>query len=116
MKVHEVVGDVAGRICLIVDDMVDTAGTICQAANALLEHGARGVLCAATHPILSDPAAERLNAMPFEEIIFTNTLPIPAHIRIPKLTVLSIAPLLAQAIHEVFEDGSVASLFNGSAC
>lgn len=116
VKVHEVVGDVAGRTCLLVDDMIDTGGTVCQAANALLEHGAARVICAATHPILSGPAAERINATPFEEVIFTNTLPIAAEVDIPKMTVLSIAPLLAQAIHEVFEDGSVASLFDGPVC
>lgn len=115
VKVHEVVGNVKGRTCLLVDDMVDTAGTICQAAEALLEHGAEKVIAAATHAVLSDPATERLNATPFEEIIFTNTLPIRPDIEIPKMTVLSIAPLLAQAIHEVFEDGSVTSLFRGAA-
>ncbi len=113
VAVHEVVGDVAGRTCLLVDDMVDTGGTICQAARALIQHGAAKVICAATHPILSGPAAERLNSTPFEEIIFTNTLPMPAGVHIEKATVLSIAPLLAQAIHEIFEDGSVTSLFHG---
>lgn len=112
--VNEVVGEVAGRICLLVDDMVDTAGTICQAANALLQHGAAKVICAATHPILSGPAAARLNDTPFEEIIFTNTLPFPDDVHIDKATVLSIAPLLAQAIHEIFEDGSVTNLFHGA--
>lgn len=114
VAVHEVVGDVKGRCCLLVDDMVDTAGTICQAAEALLEHGAEKVIAAATHPILSGPAAERINATPFEEIIFTNTLPMPEGVHIEKATVLSIAPLLAQAIHEIFEDGSVTNLFHGS--
>ncbi len=114
VKVHEVVGDVAGRTCLLVDDMVDTGGTICQAAEALFEHGADRVIVAATHAILSGPAADRLNSKPFEEIIFTNTLPIPDGVHVEKATVLSVAPLLAQAIHEVFEDGSVASLFDGA--
>lgn len=114
VAVHEVVGDVAGRTCLLVDDMVDTGGTICQAANALLEYGAKRVICAATHPILSGPAADRLNSTPFEEIIFTNSLPLPAGVHIEKATVLSIAPLLAQAIHEIFEDGSVTNLFHGT--
>ena len=114
VAVHDVVGDVAGRTCLLVDDMVDTGGTICQAANALLEYGAKRVICAATHPILSGPAADRLNSTPFEEIIFTNSLPLPAGVHIEKATVLSIAPLLAQAIHEIFEDGSVTNLFHGT--
>lgn len=111
VAVHEVVGQVAGRTCLLVDDMIDTAGTICQAAQALRDHGAERIIIAATHPILSGPAADRLNAFGFEEIIFTNTLPLPTTTKINNLTMLSIAPLLAQAIHEVFEDGSVASLF-----
>ncbi|WP_081675521.1 ribose-phosphate diphosphokinase [Propionimicrobium lymphophilum] len=111
VKVHEVVGRVEGRTCLIVDDMVDTAGTICQAAQALREHGAAKVLCASTHAVLSDPAPQRLREAGFDEIIFSNTLPIRKGIDIPNLTVLSIAPLIAKAIQQVFEDGSVASLF-----
>ncbi|WP_413774501.1 ribose-phosphate diphosphokinase [Micropruina sonneratiae] len=113
VAVGEVVGDVKGRVCLLVDDMIDTAGTICQAAAALREHGASGVIAAATHPILSGPAAQRLNESVFEEIIVTNTLPIRDDLHIPKLTSLSIAPLLAKAIQEVFVDGSVTSLFGG---
>ncbi len=113
VAVGEVVGDVRGRVCLLVDDMIDTAGTICQAATALKEAGAEQVLAAATHPILSGPAAQRLNESAFEEVIVTNTVPLPDGINVPKLTVLSMAPLLAQAIQAVFEEGSVASLFNG---
>jgi len=113
VAVGEVVGDVQGRVCLLVDDMIDTAGTICQAAAALREHGASAAIAAATHPILSGPAAQRLNASAFEEVIVTNTLPIRDDLVIPKLTVLSIAPLLAKAIQEVFVDGSVTSLFGG---
>ncbi len=111
VQVHEVVGEVEGRVCLLVDDMIDTGGTICQAADALMERGARTVIAAATHPVLSGPGAARLNAAPFEEVIVTNTLPIADGVDIPKLTVLSIAPLIAKAIHEVFADGSVTSLF-----
>jgi ribose-phosphate pyrophosphokinase len=113
VAVHEVVGNVNGRVCLLVDDMVDTAGTICQAADALMSRGARSVIAAATHPVLSGPAVERLKASPIEELIVTNTLPIPPERRYQGLTVLSIAPLIARAIHEVFEDGSVTSLFGG---
>jgi ribose-phosphate pyrophosphokinase len=113
VRIHEVVGDVAGRVCLLVDDMIDTAGTICQAAEALKAHGAKAVIAAATHPVLSGPAVERLKATGFEEVIVTNTLPIAEHQRFGSLTVLSIAPLIARAIREVFEDGSVTSLFNG---
>ena len=108
---HEVVGEVEGKTCLLVDDMVDTAGTMCQAALALKKHGAKRVIAAATHPILSDPAAERINNSPIEELIVTNTLKIREGINIPAMTLLSIAPLIAKAIQEVFEDGSVTSLF-----
>jgi ribose-phosphate pyrophosphokinase len=110
---HEVVGDVQGRVCLLVDDMIDTAGTICQAAEALKAHGAKAVIAAATHPVLSGPAVDRLKATGFEEVIVTNTLPIAEHQHFDALTVLPIAPLIARAIREVFEDGSVTSLFNG---
>ena len=113
VAVYEVVGDVAGKVCLLVDDMIDTGGTICQAAEALKARGARSVIAAATHAVLSGPAYERLQASAFEEVIVTNTLPIPAERRFDSLTVLSIAPLIARAIHEVFEDGSVTSLFTG---
>ena len=114
VAVHEVVGDVEGRVCLLVDDMIDTAGTICQAAEALVARGAKAVIAAATHAVLSDPATERLNNSGFEEVIVTNTLPIPPERQFGKLTVLSIAPLISRAIREVFEDGSVTSLFNGA--
>jgi ribose-phosphate pyrophosphokinase len=115
VAIHEVVGEVEGRVCLLVDDMIDTAGTICQAAEALKTRGARAVIAAATHPVLSGPATDRLKAADFEEVIVTNTLPIPEERRFDSLTVLSIAPLIARAIREVFEDGSVTSLFNGQA-
>ncbi|MDR0849209.1 MAG: ribose-phosphate diphosphokinase [Propionibacteriaceae bacterium] len=112
VAVHEVVGDVEGKTCLLVDDMIDTAGTICLAAEALKQHGASKVIAACTHAILSGPAADRLNRSAFEEVIVTNTLPIDPKVGIEKLTVLSIAPLLAKAIKAVFEDGSVAALMN----
>jgi ribose-phosphate pyrophosphokinase len=111
--VHEVVGDVSGRVCLLVDDMIDTAGTICQASEALLARGAKSVIAAATHPVLSGPALDRLQESAFQEVIVCNTLPLPAERRFDRLTVLSIAPLIARAITEVFEDGSVTSLFDG---
>ncbi|NED95065.1 ribose-phosphate diphosphokinase [Phytoactinopolyspora alkaliphila] len=114
VKVHEVVGEVAGRTCLLVDDMIDTAGTITQAAEALIANGARDVLVAATHAVLSGPAVDRLKNSGIREVVVTNTLPIPADRHFDTLTVLSIAPLLARAIREVFEDGSVTSLFNGN--
>ena len=115
VAIHEVVGEVEGRVCLLVDDMIDTAGTICQAADALKARGAKAVIAAATHAVLSGPAIDRLKATEFEEVIVTNTLPIPEERRFDTLTVLSIAPLIARAIREVFEEGSVTSLFNGQA-
>jgi ribose-phosphate pyrophosphokinase len=113
VRVHEVVGDVAGRTCLIVDDMIDTAGTITQAADALMEAGADEVIVAATHAVLSGPAIDRLKNSQIREVVVTNTLPIAPESQIDMLTTLSIAPLIARAIREVFEDGSVTSLFDG---
>ena len=112
---NRVVGEVEGRICLLVDDMIDTGGTIVKAAEALVKEGAADVIIAATHPILSDPAVDRLKNSPASEIVVTNTLPIAQDRHFDKLTVLSIAPLISRAIHEVFADGSVTSLFDGQA-
>ena len=113
--VQEVIGQVRGRTCLLIDDMIDTAGTITQAAEALFDNGAAEVVCAATHAVLSGPAVHRLRNAPIREVIVTNTLPIPDEKRFDSLTVLSIAPLISRAIREVFEDGSVTSLFAGHA-
>jgi ribose-phosphate pyrophosphokinase len=115
VRVHEVVGAVEGRTCLVVDDMIDTAGTITQAADALLASGAAEVLVTATHAVLSGPAVDRLKNSRICEVVVTNTLPIPEERRFDKLTTLSIAPLIGRAIREVFEDGSVTSLFDGNA-
>ncbi|MEY4135962.1 MAG: hypothetical protein RL205_90 [Actinomycetota bacterium] len=112
VKVFEVVGEVEGRVCVVVDDMIDTGGTIVKAAETLFEQGAAGVIVAATHAILSDPARDRLQNSNISEVIVTDTLPIVDEARFPKLTVLSIAPLLAKAITEVFTDGSVTSMFD----
>ncbi|MER7673522.1 ribose-phosphate diphosphokinase [Kitasatospora sp. NPDC096128] len=109
----EVVGDVKDRVCVLVDDMIDTAGTICAAADALFENGAADVLVAATHGVLSGPAADRLKNSRVSEFVFTNTLPTPAELQLDKITTLSIAPSIAAAIREVFEEGSVTSLFEG---
>ncbi|GII93272.1 ribose-phosphate diphosphokinase [Sinosporangium siamense] len=113
VKVHEVVGKVRGRTCVLIDDMIDTGGSICKAADALYEHGATNVVVAATHAVFSDPAVDRLKNSNISEVIVTNTLPIPGEKQFDKLTVLSIAPLIARAISEVFNDGSVTSLFEG---
>jgi ribose-phosphate pyrophosphokinase len=112
---NRVVGEVRGRICVLVDDMIDTAGTVVKATDALMAEGAAGVVIAATHAILSDPAVDRLKNCPALEVVVTNTLPIPAERQFDKLTCLSIAPLISRAIREVFEDGSVTSMFDGQA-
>nr|WP_221442394.1 ribose-phosphate diphosphokinase [Nocardiopsis algeriensis] len=111
VRVHEVVGTVRDRVCVLVDDMIDTGGTIVKAADALFEQGARKVVVAATHGVLSGPAAERLQNSQISEVVITNSLPVPEARSFEKLTQLSIAPLLARAISEVFTDGSVTSLF-----
>jgi ribose-phosphate pyrophosphokinase len=110
---NRVVGEVAGRVCLIVDDMIDTGGTICSAAEILQEEGAAEIIVASTHAILSEPATDRLSNSKISEVIVTNTLQIPPDKAFDTLTVLSIAPLLARAIREVFDDGSVTTLFGG---
>ena len=108
---NRVVGEVAGKECVLVDDMIDTAGTITEAIKVLTNAGAKKVIVAATHGILSDPAVRRLSESGATEVVITDTLPVSAEKRFPSLTILSIAPLLARAILEVFEDGSVTSLF-----
>ena len=111
----QVVGQVEGRTCVLIDDMIDTGGTIAGAVRVLKEAGAKVVIIAATHAVFSDPAARTLAESGAREVVVTNTLPIPAAKRFDQLTVLSIAPLIARAIKEVFEDGSVTSLFDGKA-
>src|SRR5262245_50122731 len=110
---NRVVGEVEGRVCLIVDDMIDTGGTICRAADILQDEGAADVIVAATHAILSAPATDRLRNSKISEVVVTNTLPLPAGKDLGKITQLSIAPLIARAIREVFDDGSVTTLFGG---
>jgi ribose-phosphate pyrophosphokinase len=110
---NRVVGEIAGKTCVVIDDMIDTGGTIAGATKALLADGAADVIIATTHGVLSGPARERLSTCGAREVVVTNTLPIPEDKRFPQLTVLSIAPLLGMAIKEVFEDGSVTSLFAG---
>ncbi len=114
VRVFEVVGDVKDRVCVVVDDMIDTGGTIVKAAETLLENGAKDVIVAATHGILSDPARDRLQQSQISEVVVTDTLPIPPERQFDKLTVLSIAPILATAINEVFTDGSVTSMFEAA--
>jgi ribose-phosphate pyrophosphokinase len=109
----KVVGEVEGQTCVVIDDMIDTAGTITKAVDALFAAGAKEVIVAATHAVFSGPAVERLKASKVTEVVVTDSLPIDEDKRFDGLTVLSIAPLLARAIREVFEDGSVTSLFDG---
>jgi ribose-phosphate pyrophosphokinase len=111
---NRVVGDVEGRDCVLVDDLIDTGGTIAEAVKVLLRAGAKSVIVAATHGVLSDPAPQRLAECGAREVLVTDTLPIAADKRFPQLVVLSIAPLIARAIREVFDDGSVTSLFDGN--
>ncbi len=109
---HRVVGDVKDRTCILVDDMIDSGGTVLQATEALMGAGANSVVIAATHALFSKSAVQRLCASGAREVIVTNTLPTATTEQFEQLTVLSIAPLLSQAIREVFEDGSVTSLFD----
>jgi len=109
----KVVGDVKGQTCVVIDDMIDTAGTITKAVDALIDEGAEEVIIAATHAVFSGPAADRLRNSKVSEVVVTNTLPVAEANKFDKLTTLSIAPLLGRAIREVFEDGSVTSLFDG---
>jgi ribose-phosphate pyrophosphokinase len=113
VKVLEVVGQVAGRTCILVDDMIDTGATIANAADLLFTQGAAQVIVTATHGVLSGQAVDLLKNSPVSEVVVTNTLPIAPEKQFDKLTVLSIAPLIARAITEVFSQGSVTSLFDG---
>jgi ribose-phosphate pyrophosphokinase len=108
-----VVGDVDGQRCVLVDDMIDTGGTIVAAAKALADHGASEVYAAATHAVLSGPATERLQASPLAKVIVTNTLPIPPEKGFEKLAVVSVGHIIADAVRAVFEDESVSGLFDG---
>jgi ribose-phosphate pyrophosphokinase len=113
VEARDVVGDVEGRRCIIIDDMIDTAGTICAAADILVEHGATDVWAMATHPLLSDPATDRLKNSIISRVVVTDTLPVPDERRIDKLEVLSVAKIVADALDAVFEDTSVSEIFGG---
>jgi ribose-phosphate pyrophosphokinase len=108
-----VMGEVAGRPCLLIDDMIDTAGTIVAAADVLLEHGASDVWAMATHGVLSDPAADRLKNSRISRIVITDTLPLPPEKQIDKIEVLPVARIIADAIDAVFEDTSLSEIFGG---
>ena len=111
-KTLALVGEVEGRTCVLVDDMIDTAGTICGAAEALMEQGAKSVIAATTHPVLSGPAVKRLGDSVLEKILVTNTLPLPDHCDLDKIEVVSIAPIVASTMKAIFEDESVSELFD----
>jgi len=112
VEMREVVGEVAGMHCVIVDDMIDTAGTVVQGAEALMASGAERVTAAATHGVFSGPAIDRLKNAPIDEVVVTDTLPLPDEKRLDKIVVLSIADIIAAAIRAVFEDSSVSDIFN----
>ena len=115
VSIHEIVGDVEGRVCLLVDDMIDTGHTIAKAAQALKDAGAISVIVAATHAVFSEPASTVLQSDFIDEVVVTDTLPLDVSKHWDRLRILPIAPLLARAIKEVFEDGSVTSMFDGAA-
>ena len=115
VSVHEIVGEVEGRVCLLVDDLIDTGRTIQKAAEALKKNGAKSVVVAATHAVFSDPATEVLQSDVIDQVVVTDTLPLSEDKKWDRLTILPIAPLLARAIREVFDDGSVTSMFDGQA-
>lgn len=110
-EVMNLIGDVAGKTAVLVDDMIDTAGTILEGARLLKQEGARQVYACATHAVFSPPAIERLSSGLFEEVIVTNTVPVPESDRFPQLTVLSVANLLGETIWRIHEDSSVSSMF-----
>ena len=109
----DVMGRVDGKMCVLIDDMIDTAGTICAAADILIEHGATEVWAMATHALLSDPAVDRLKNSQISRVVVTDTLPLPSEKQIDKIDVCSVAPMFADAINAVFEDGSVSQIFGG---
>jgi len=110
-EVMEVIGDVSGKTAVLVDDIIDTAGTMVQAAEAVLARGAKKVYACATHGVLSGPAIERISRSPIHQVVLTNTIPLQEEKRIDKITVLSIAPLFAEAISRIHSDHSVSILF-----
>lgn len=111
-EIMNIIGDIEGKNCVIVDDMIDTAGTICNAGSALMEMGAKSVAACATHAVLSGPAIERLQASPFNEVIFLDTIPMPEEKMIDKFKVLSVAPLFAEAMIRIHTNASISKLFD----
>jgi ribose-phosphate pyrophosphokinase len=110
-EVMNIIGEITGKTCLLVDDMIDTAGTITNAANALMERGAERVFACATHGVLSGPAIERIEASAIQEMVLLNTVPLPEEKQISKIKTLSVAPLFAEAMMSIHTNGSVSKLF-----
>lgn len=111
-EIMNIIGDIAGRNCIIIDDMVDTAGTITNAANAIKDMGASNVFACATHPVLSGPAIERIEKSAISEMVILNTIPVPEEKMIDKIVSLSVAPIFAEAMTRVFTNGSISKLFD----
>ncbi len=111
-EIMNIIGNIEGKNCIIIDDIIDTAGTICNAAKAIKDLGAKSVYAGATHAVLSGPALERIEDSVFEEMVLLNTIPLPAEKRLPRMTFLSVAPLFAEAMTRVFSNGSVSALFD----
>jgi len=114
VEAKEIIGQVAGRTCVLIDDMIDTGGTICAAAELLHEYEAARIIIATTHGVFSGPAIDRIKNAPVETVLVTDTLPLPSEKRADKITVLSVAPIIARAISAVFEDTSVSEIFGGN--
>jgi len=115
VEIMELIGDVRGKVCVMIDDMIDTGGSIVQGAEALIERGAAAVHACCTHAILSGDAIRRIDCSPLRSLVVTNTIPLPPHKRSPKIKVLSVAPLLADAIARIHDDVSISELFLGYA-
>ena len=111
-KVMNLIGDVKGKNCIIIDDIVDTAGSLVEGAKALEEFGAKSVMAAVTHAVLTDPASERIANSNIKELIVTNTMPLPENCKLDNVTQLSVAPLLGEAIMRIFHEVSVSNLFD----
>jgi ribose-phosphate pyrophosphokinase len=111
-EIMNIIGDIKDKNCILVDDMIDTAGTITNAANALKDLGAKSVRACATHAVLSGPAIERIENSVFEEMVLLNTIPLPDEKKLDNMTVLSVAPLFAEAMTRVHTNGSVSALFD----
>ncbi len=115
VEIMEIIGDVTGKVCVMIDDMIDTGGSVVQGAAALMDRGAVAVHACCTHGVLSGKAIERIDCSPLRSLVITDTVPLPAHKRSDKIKVLSVAPLLAEAILRIHEDNSVSEMFSNYA-